>query len=130
MYRAIHGKGKFSIGKGCSGQDLKDVMIDLSGDLTIGRDVIFSDHCMIYTHYHPMEKGQSITKQTIEKGVTKTSLVIGDDVFIGARSIILPQVSFIPKGVVIAAGSVLTKNPTNEYEIWGGNPAKKIGERK
>jgi acetyltransferase-like isoleucine patch superfamily enzyme len=30
--------------------------------------------------------------------------------------------------VVIGAGSVLTKNP-GPYEIWAGNPARKIGMR-
>jgi acetyltransferase-like isoleucine patch superfamily enzyme len=129
MLRPIHGKGKFTIGKGCSGQDLKDVIIDVSGDITIGNEVIISDQCIIYTHYHPMKKRKSITRQTKEDGVIKTSLVIGDDVFLGARCIILPQVTNIPRGTVIAAGAILTKNPTEEYEIWGGNPAKKIGER-
>ncbi|MBW1750927.1 MAG: hypothetical protein JRJ37_09570 [Deltaproteobacteria bacterium] len=38
------------------------------------------------------------------------------------------QVTHIPNGVVIGAGSVLTKNP-GPYEIWAGNPARKIGMR-
>jgi acetyltransferase-like isoleucine patch superfamily enzyme len=38
-------------------------------------------------------------------------------------------VTKIPDGVVIAANAVLTKNP-GIYEIWGGVPAKKIGERR
>jgi len=130
MFRAIHGKGKLVIGNGCSGMKLKDVIIDISGDIVFGNDIIVSDQCIIYTHQHPMKKNKSITKQTKEDGVKLTSLVIGDDVFLGARCIILPSVTNIPKGCVIAAGAVLTKNPMGEYEIWGGNPAKKIGERK
>jgi serine O-acetyltransferase len=30
---------------------------------------------------------------------------------------------------VLGAGSVLTKNP-GPFEIWAGNPARKIGQRK
>ncbi|THB78768.1 MAG: hypothetical protein D6B25_03295, partial [Desulfobulbaceae bacterium] len=42
---------------------------------------------------------------------------------------VLYQVTEIPDGVVLGAGSILTKNP-GPYEIWAGNPARKIGERK
>lgn len=48
-------------------------------------------------------------------------IVIGDNVFIGYGSIILPGVS-IGSNVVIAAGSVVTRNvPSNS--VYGGNPA-------
>lgn len=49
---------------------------------------------------------------------------IGDNVFIGAHSIILKGIE-IGNNSIIAAGSVVTKSiPANE--IWGGNPAKFI----
>ena len=49
---------------------------------------------------------------------------IGNNVFIGAHSIICQPVT-IGDDVVIAAGSVVTKNiPSGE--IWGGVPAKFI----
>ncbi|MBQ7290379.1 MAG: acyltransferase [Clostridia bacterium] len=50
---------------------------------------------------------------------------IGEYAFIGAGSIILKGVS-IGKYSVIGAGSVVTKN-VPDGEIWGGNPAKRIG---
>ena len=52
-------------------------------------------------------------------------VVIGDDVFIGARAIILKGVH-IGKGAVIAAGAVLVKD-VDAWTIVGGNPAKSIG---
>ena len=52
---------------------------------------------------------------------------IGDEVWIGARSIILRGVE-IGDGAVIAAGAVVTKSIPSR-EIWGGVPAKKIGIR-
>ena len=54
-------------------------------------------------------------------------LYIEDDVFIGAKAIILPGLK-IKNGSVIGAGSVLTKD-TEPYGIYGGNPAKFIKRR-
>lgn len=55
------------------------------------------------------------------------STKIGDDVWIGARSIIMCGIT-IGNGAIVAAGSVVTKN-IPPYEIWAGIPAKKIGTR-
>lgn len=52
---------------------------------------------------------------------------IGDDVWVGAGSIIMAGVT-IGDGAIIAAGSVVTKN-VEAYCIYGGVPAKKIKER-
>ena len=49
---------------------------------------------------------------------------VGDNVFIGANSNIMPNVK-IGNNVIIAAGSVVTKDvPSNS--VYGGSPAKKI----
>lgn len=56
------------------------------------------------------------------------AIQIGDDVFIGARALIMPGVD-IASGCVIGAGAVLTKD-TESYMIYGGNPAKAIKQRK
>lgn len=53
--------------------------------------------------------------------------VIGSDVWIGARAIILCGVS-IGDGAIVAAGSVVTKN-VEPYTIVGGNPARPIKKR-
>ena len=53
-------------------------------------------------------------------------LVVGNDVYIGARSVIMPVT--IGEGAVIGAGSFVNK----DVEPWGiyvGSPARKIGER-
>ncbi|MBP9753254.1 MAG: CatB-related O-acetyltransferase [Proteobacteria bacterium] len=57
----------------------------------------------------------------------KGDTIIGNDVWIGAESMIMPGVQ-IGDGAVIAARSVVTKN-VGPYEIWGGNPAKIIKKR-
>ncbi|WP_057511024.1 acyltransferase [Staphylococcus simulans] len=49
---------------------------------------------------------------------------VGNNVFIGINSIILPNVN-IGNNVVIAAGSIVTKSIPDNVVV-GGNPAKKI----
>ena len=56
---------------------------------------------------------------------SKTPLTIEDDVWIGARAIILPGCRHIGKGVIVGAGSVVTKD-IPDYAIVGGNPARVI----
>jgi len=55
------------------------------------------------------------------------SIIIGNDVWVGARSIILDGVE-IGDGVIVAAGSVVTKNVPS-YTVIGGAPAKIIRYR-
>jgi len=57
----------------------------------------------------------------------KGDTVIGNDVWIGAESMIMPGIQ-IGHGAVIAARSLVTKN-ISPYEIWGGNPARLIKKR-
>lgn len=59
--------------------------------------------------------------------LTKAPLVIGSDVWIGTKSIILRGLS-IGNGAVIAAGSVVTKD-VPPYAIVGGVPARIIKYR-
>ena len=46
-------------------------------------------------------------------------LEIGNDVWIGDNAIILPSVSSIGDGAIVAAGAVVSRNIPS-YEIWGG----------
>lgn len=65
-----------------------------------------------------MEEGKS--------AVLGGKLVVGDDVYIGARCVIMPVT--IGEGAVIGAGSLVTA----DCEAWGiyvGNPARKVGVR-
>jgi acetyltransferase-like isoleucine patch superfamily enzyme len=53
-------------------------------------------------------------------------IVIEDDVFIGARAIILKGVT-IGFGALVGAGSVVTRD-VEAFSIVAGNPAKKVGD--
>jgi len=56
------------------------------------------------------------------------NVVTGKDCWFGSGVRILKRIT-IDDGVVIGAGSVVTKN-TPSYEIWAGVPAKHMDERK
>ena len=58
----------------------------------------------------------------------KQKVIIGDDVWIGTRVIILPGVR-VGTGSIIGAGAVVTKD-VPDYAIVGGVPAKIIKFRK
>jgi acetyltransferase-like isoleucine patch superfamily enzyme len=105
------------------------VSVDFTDNVTIGEGVTISEQVIIYTHDHYHNKSQTHVQSINKFGIKHSPLIIEDDVYIGARCIILEKCHKISKGAVIGAGSIVTKD-VPEYEIWAGNPAKKIGERK
>lgn len=101
------------IGKFCS----------ISWNVTIGATShpysTISSHAFPYTPY-----AGNFVKEKIKNDV-KTN--IGNDVWIGCNSVIMPGIN-IGDGAVIGAGSVVTKD-IEPYAIYGGVPAKLIKYR-
>lgn len=96
-----------------------------SGKLIIGNNVLTGPNVGFYVaNHHYIEKEQLINKQ----GYDESDIIIGDDVWIGANSIITSGVR-IGSGVVIGANSVVTHD-IPEYSIAAGVPAKIITSRK
>lgn len=97
----------------------------ISGSCSIGSDVMMGPECMIFTTNHEYD---SLDIPMNQQGNQKEQPVqILDDVWIGARVIILPGVT-IGKGAIIAAGAVVTKDVPS-FAIVGGVPARVIGYR-
>jgi virginiamycin A acetyltransferase len=60
--------------------------------------------------------------------ISRTELVIGNDVWIGQNAIIVPDVMKIGDGAIIGAGAVVTKD-VPDFAVVAGNPAKVIRYR-
>ena len=95
------------------------------GGIKIGKGVRIANSVKLIAFNHNYEdKNKLIYNQKINcKGI-----VIEDDVWIGASSVILDGVT-LAKGKVVGANSTVTKS-TKEYEVVVGSPAKSIKKRK
>ena len=91
--------------------------------ITIGSHVLIGSGCLITdSDAHPIDPDE---RRRGGGGLSKP-IVIEDDVFVGARAIILKGVT-IGKGSVVGAGAVVAKS-VPPYSIVVGNPAKVLGD--
>lgn len=101
--------------------------------IVIGDRALIAPNVQIYTAFHPtnaMERFGGVNEDgSFTFCKTQTApVVIGNDVWIGGGTIILPGVT-IGDNVVIGAGSVVTKDiPSNT--IAYGNPCRIVRENK
>lgn len=105
----LHFGKRVFVNSGCKFQD--------QGGIFIGDDVLVGHNCMIATLNHaedPEHRGDMIPK----------SVHVGNKVWIGANSTILPGVT-IGEGAIIAAGAVVTKDVA-PMTVVGGVPARLI----
>ena len=92
--------------------------------LIIGNNVQTGPNVSIYAYNHHFS---SVEMSIMSQGYDDFNVIIEDDVWIGAHSVVLPGVT-IGRGSVIGAGSVVTKN-IPQYSIAVGNPARVIKKR-
>ena len=101
-----------------------DTYFGIYYDISIGNNVLIGAQSYITSCTHNYDKRDFIIQNQGFKGAP---VKIGNDVWIGCKVVVLPGVT-IGNGVVIGAGSVVTKN-IPDYEVWGGVPARKIKSR-
>ena len=121
--------GKISIGKNCYVGDHSRIWS--AEEVCIGDNVLISHNVNIMdTNAHETdlkERAETYKKQVKEgypklKGSVETAKIkIGNHVWVGFNSIILKGVT-IGEGVIVAAGSVVTKD-VPAYSMVAGNPA-------
>ena len=99
--------------------------IGCSGKITIGNNVMLAPRVSIYAENHVFDHPEILIR---DQGVEKKEVIIEDDCWIAANSILLAGVT-IGKGSVVAAGSVVTEN-VPPYSVVAGVPAKRIKSRK
>lgn len=109
-------------------------------DVGLGKD--FVCHNRIVTIYGPLLMGENVLFQGgghsyvnpnvpigSEGELPDTPLEVCEDVWIGARAIVLPGCKRIGAHSIIGAGAVVTKD-VPDYAIVAGNPARIIRTRK
>jgi len=97
------------IGLGCT----------IIGPVKIGNDIMLAQNIVISGLNHNYE---NIYQPISSQGVSTSQIVIEDETWIGANSVIVAGVT-VGKHSVIAGGSVVTKD-VPPYSIVAGNPAK------
>jgi acetyltransferase-like isoleucine patch superfamily enzyme len=119
----IHWKARFfgpagvQIGEYCNLGN--DIFLDGRRGLTIGNRVATGAEVMIYTLQHDIDSPIF--------DVAGGPVIIEDYVYLGPRTIILPNVK-IGYGAVVAAGAVVTSDVA-PFAVVGGVPAKFLRER-
>jgi maltose O-acetyltransferase len=93
-------------------------------NVKIGNYVMIAQEVMFLNGGHSMDRDRPMV---LQPPVSFTQTVVEDDVWIGARAIILPGIK-IGSGAVIGAGSVVTHDVLPN-QIVAGNPARFIRER-
>lgn len=94
--------------------------------ITIGKNGLIAPYVQIYTAVHPLKATDRITHsaQGTSYKTAAQAVSIGDNVWIGGNSVIMPGVT-IGNNVTIGAGAVVTKDiPDNKLAF--GNPCKVI----
>ena len=95
--------------------------------IKIGNAVTISKDCILLTHDYSIRNAINAFEENLENKKYRflKPIEIGNNVFIGARTIILPG-TFIGDNCIIGAGSVVKGN-IPAMTIWGGAPARELG---
>ena len=94
------------------GKIIDPMLVEIGEYSILGEDAVVTCHAI---------EGNTLTLKKIK---------IGKNVTVGVKAVILPGVD-IGNHAVIACGAVVAKDTKiGPYEVWGGMPARKIGERK
>ena len=91
------------------------------GGLSIGKGTILAHDVQVFTQNHYYD-GDDLQFIPYDKRQVNKKVVIGEYVWVGARSTILPGVN-IGDGAVIGAASVVTHD-VPPLAVVGGNPAR------
>lgn len=119
----IYGTHRLSVGRNCH-IGLNNV-IQANGEIEMGDDVLLGPGVKIWSVNHVFER---VDVAILEQGYEHKRVSIGNGVWIGANSFVMPGAN-IGDHVVISAGSVVAGKDVEPYSILAGNPARRIGAR-
>jgi len=112
-------KGTFSIGTDSHIAPYAYFLVE-NQKLTIGNDVAIGPFCSFFCSSNTYSSDKPLFRENYERA----DIRIGNNVFIGAQSVLLPG-SDIQDNVIIAANSVV-KGSIESGWLYGGSPCKPI----
>lgn len=115
-----HGK---KVGNNC--RIAYDCIFQANGGIEMGDEVIFGPGVKVWSVNHVFDRTD---KPIYEQGYEHKPVVIGNGVWFGANSFIMPG-AHIGDHVIVSAGSVVAGKDVESYSILAGNPARKVGSR-
>ena len=118
------GSGNIIIGPGCH---INSGCVFYAGNgIVIGRGCLIAANCTLAPTNHAYARRDIMIAQQGFAG-SKGGIVLEDDVWVGANSVLLDGV-YVETCAIIAAGSMV-RGRLQAYGIYAGNPARLIGER-
>jgi acyl-[acyl carrier protein]--UDP-N-acetylglucosamine O-acyltransferase len=116
----VSDSGELLIG---DGSGFSGVSIHCVNSIRIGVRVTCGGNTALWDNdFHALDSLARHSGETT--GILSAPIVVGDDAFIGANSIVLKGVT-IGARAIIGAGSVVTRNVPSD-EVWAGNPARRV----
>ena len=107
------------------------VFIGASCEFNFKRGITIGSHCLIASGCHFIDHDHQSARRDLPMATQtdgpEAPVALESDVWIGANVVVLKGVT-IGQGAIVAAGAVV-RDSIPPYEIWGGVPAKKIGDR-
>ena len=119
----ISGYGNLATGSNVSINH--NCFLSCEGGVTIGDDVSIAHGVTILSSKHSFSNSDTPIKS---QPVTFHPVVIGNNIWIGAKATILAGVH-LADGTIVGAGAVVTKSVLQQDTINGGVPARHIGNR-
>lgn len=122
-------QGLISIGYGTSIQDRCTIL----GDVKIGSLSLLAPNTFVSSGRHQFEGGEYISAfvpikiQDYLVPFKGKKISVGDDVWLGTNSVVLPGVR-IGNGTIIGANSIVRRD-TETYGVYAGIPARKLRSR-
>lgn len=144
MEIVIEGEGRIAVGPKCV-LDRGLVLAAIGGSVCVGARTIFGHHCTIAAHesvtigtdcliaelvsIRDHDHGTASVDQPMnrQRGIT-APVVIGDDVWIGAKATVMKGVA-IGSHAIVAAGAVVTHD-VPPYAVVAGVPARVMADRR
>ena len=104
----------------------RGTLISAHKQIDIGDDVLIAEFCALHDNNHAYE---DLTRPIARQGTRAQDVKVGDNVWIGAQTVLLSGVQ-IPSGCVVGASTVVHRSLSlRENAIIAGTPAKQVAAR-